>query len=105
MKTLGFYVKGHKLSKKPSIVFSTLINGSNNFYEATFDFSDEWDKLTKVVKFGYGNIEEYIPLIYNTCQIPERITKLPTFYVSVIGVSDITQAATNSVVVKQKGSP
>lgn len=104
MKPLGFYVKGQKLSKKPSIVFSTLIAGSNNFYEATFDFSDEWDKLTKIVKFGYGSVEEYIPLIQNTCRIPERIMKLPTFYVSVIGVSDITQVATNSVVVKQKGA-
>ena len=79
MKPLGFYVKGQKLSKKPSIVFSTMIAGSNNFYDATFDFSDEWDKLTKVVKFGYGSVEEYIPLIQNTCRIPERIMKLPTF--------------------------
>ena len=104
MKTLGFYVKGQKLSKKPSIIFSTLIAGSSNFYEASFEFSPEWKNLTKVVKFGYGNVEEYIPLIQTTCNIPERIMKLPTFYVSVIGVSDITQVSTNSVVVKQKGA-
>lgn len=103
MKTLAFTVNGQKLSKKPSILFSRLVAGSTNFYDVTFEFSPEWDSLVKVVKFASGSIEEYIPLINNTCKIPERITKFHKFNVSIVGATDDVQIMTNVITIAQKG--
>lgn len=102
MKTLAFTVNGQKLSKKPSILFSRLVAGSSNFYDVTFEFSPEWGNLFRVVKFASGSIEEYIPLINNTCKIPDRIAKLHKFNVSVAGATSDTQIATNTITITQK---
>lgn len=103
MKTLSFTVNGQKLSKKPSILFSRLVAGSSNFYDVSFEFSPEWDNLFRVVKFASGSIEEYIPLINNTCKIPERITKFHKFNVSIVGATDDVQIMTNVITITQKG--
>lgn len=102
MKTLAFVVNGQKLSKKSSILFSRLIAGSSNFYDVSFEFSPEWDNLFRVVKFASGSVEEYIPLINNTCKIPDRITKFHKFNVSVAGATSDTQIATNTITITQK---
>lgn len=103
MKTLSFTVNGQKLSKKPSILFSRLVAGSSNFYDVSFEFSPEWSSLIKVVKFASGSIEEYIPLTNNTCKIPERISKLHKFNVSIVGATDDVQIMTNTITITQKG--
>ena len=103
MRTLAFTVNGQKLSKKPSILFSRLVAGSSNFYDVAFEFSPEWDNLFRVVKFARGSVEEYIPLINNTCKIPERITKFHKFNVSVVGATDDVQIMTNVITITQKG--
>lgn len=103
MKTLAFVVKGQKLSKKLSILFYRLFAGSSNFHYASFEFSPEWDGLFKVVKFASGAVEEYIPLINNTCKIPDRISKLRKFNVSIVGASNDVQIMTNAITITQKG--
>ena len=104
MKTLTFVVSGQKLSKKPSILFSRLVAGSSNFYDVEFEFSSEWSNLMKVAKFTGNSKEEYIPLINNICKIPEKISKLREFNISIVGVNDDVQIATNTVTIKQKGA-
>ncbi len=102
MKTLAFVVKGQKLSKKLSVLFYRLITGSSKFYYTSFEFSPEWDGLFKVVKFASGTIEEYIPLINNACKIPDRISKLHKFNVSIVGATNDVQIATNTITITQK---
>lgn len=55
------------------------------------------------MKFASGSIEEYIPLINNSCKIPDRISKLHKFNVSIVGATDDVQIMTNTITITQKG--
>lgn len=68
-----------------------VVTGSSRIYEAQFEFSPEWDGLSKLVLFRVGQDEPTAPVLLplnNRCQIPTSILYQPgkMLYIGVMGV-------------------
>ena len=66
-------------------------SGSSRIYEVQFEFSSEWDGLSKLVLFRIGDDEPTAPVLLplnNRCQIPTSILYQPgkMLYIGVMGV-------------------
>lgn len=104
MRTLEFNVQKQRIIKRSECDFSGLVAGSENYIEAKFYFSQEWEKCkTKIARFWNGN-EEHAVFINNTntCTIPREALTSDCFYVSVIGVDTSYRIGTNRSKVKQE---
>lgn len=68
-----------------------ITSGSVNVYEASFEFSDDWDGLKRFTTFRAGNIYRSIVLdTNNTCLIPWETMVIPNvmLYVGVCGTKE-----------------
>lgn len=68
-----------------------VVTGSSRIYEIQFEFSPEWDGLSKLVLFRVGQDEPTAPVLLplnNRCQIPTSILYQPgkMLYIGVMGV-------------------
>ena len=104
MRTLEFDVQKQRLTKKSDCDFSGLVAGSQNYLEAKFNFSDEWNACTTKVASFWNNDEESAVFLNaeNKCIIPDEALTSDKFYVSVIGVNSSYRIGTNRSKVKQE---
>lgn len=68
-----------------------VVTGSSRIYEVQFEFSPDWDGLSKLVLFRVGQDEPTAPVLLplnNRCQIPTSILYQPgkMLYIGVMGI-------------------
>lgn len=106
MRTIRFIVNGQSMKLDPECDISDLMPGSKGYLLASFAFSSEWDKCTKVAAFFSNLGTEYKPQILadgSTCIIPSEALAKSIFKVQVIGQKGDYNIRTNKVIVYQKG--
>lgn len=106
MRTLRFIVDDQIIRKDPSCDFDNLVPGSEEYLEAEFSFSREWDNCLKVVAFFSSLGVEYPPQVLRdgrTCVIPAEALQKKVFKVQVIGRRDNYRIKTNKEDVVQNG--
>ena len=104
-RRLKFIVNKQIISPDPDCDFAALVPGSNDYLEAEFSFSSDWDECAKVVAFYSMFGEEYTPQILseNICTIPQEALKRQKFKIQVIGKKDQYGLSTNKLVISQNG--
>lgn len=106
MRTLRFIVDDQIIRKDPNCDFDNLVPGSEEYLEAEFSFSREWDNCLKVVAFFSSLGVEYPPQVLRdgrTCVIPAEALQKKVFKVQVIGRRDNYRIKTNKEDVVQNG--
>lgn len=106
MRTLRFIVDDQIIRKDPNCDFDNLVPGSEEYLEAEFSFSREWDNCLKVVAFYSSLGVEYPPQVLRdgrTCIIPAEALLKKVFKVQVIGRRDNYRIKTNKEDVVQNG--
>lgn len=106
MRTLKFIVNGQIITRAPKCDFSNLVPGSNNYIEAKFMFSNEWDGFTKVAAFYSPLGKEYPPQVLTvgkSCVIPKEALTKRSFKIQIIGMKDDHKLTTNKLLVCQNG--
>ena len=106
MRTLRFIVEDQIIKKDPNCDFDNLVPGSEEYLEAEFAFSREWDNCIKVVAFFSSLGVEYQPQVLKdgrTCVIPAEALQKKVFKVQVIGRRDNYRIKTNKEDVVQNG--
>lgn len=105
-RTLRFIINGQTITQDPSCDFSGLFPGTENYLQAEFDFSQEWESTVKVVGFFSDMGREYEPQALNsnkTCVIPTDALKNRIFKIQIIGKNNKYTLRTNKLAVVQKG--
>jgi len=106
MRTLKFIVDGQTMWKDPSCDFANLVPGTEEYLQAEFSFSSEWDGCVKVVDFSSNMGREYQPQALEngkTCSIPAEALRKRIFKVRVLGKKGDFKLTTNKVIVDQNG--
>ena len=106
MRTLNFIVTSQTIKRDPNCDFSGLVPGSEEYLQARFSFSPEWDGCIKVAGFYSMMGREYEPQVLKggtTCLIPAEALKKKSFKIQIIGKKGTSKLTTNKVVVKQDG--
>lgn len=105
MRTLKFIVDDQIITQDPKCDFSNLIQGTEGYLKAEFEFSSEWSGCVKVASFYGAKNQEYALILEDgkSCVIPEEVTKRPAFGVRVIGKNNQYKLVTNKAIVKQNG--
>lgn len=106
MRTLRFIVEGQSIKPDPTCDFGNLIPGTENFIQAQFSFSKEWNNCVKVAAFYSMLGAEYKPQQIRsdlTCMIPVEATKRQRFKLQVIGRNEQSKIITNKLTVEQNG--
>ena len=88
MRTLRFIVEDQIIKKDPNCDFNNLVPGTEEYLEAEFSFSKEWNNCMKVVAFYSALGVEYPPQVLKdgrTCVIPAEALQKKVFKVQVIG--------------------
>ena len=104
MRTLKFIINGQIIEKDPSCDFSGLVAGTENYLQAEFAFSDEWDGRKKAATFWKLGREYPVPLYGDgriVCKIPKEALTSRSFDVSVTGMHGNEFIPTNTVNVEQ----
>lgn len=102
-RDLVFVVKDQELSKDPSCDFSGLVPGSSGYLRAVFTFHGLWDTLAKAAVFSTNGIESAMPIINDSCVIPDSVLKEKSFFIRLVGKSSQQTLQTNRLVVNQLG--
>lgn len=103
MRTLRFIITGQNIEKDPSCDFSGLVPGTKGYLRAEFIFDHNWDGCRKAAVFTNLCKDYPVPIINNTCEIPEEALTWKRFQVSVIGERNGYRIPTNKMEVKQDG--
>lgn len=107
MRTLRFVVDGQIIMQDPGCDFTNLVPGSNNYLQAEFLFSKDWDGYVRVAEFGSALGKEYEPQMLEdgkTCMIPAEALMKRVFKVRIIGKNTAgSYIRTNKVEVIQNG--
>ncbi len=106
MRTLKFIVDNQIIRKDPNCDFENLVPGSEEYLEAEFSFSREWDNCIKVAAFYSALGIEYPPQILKdgkTCIIPTEALEKKVFKVKIVGKNGDFKITTNKVDVVQNG--
>lgn len=106
MRTLRFIVNGQIIKPDPNCNFDGLVPGTEDYLQAEFIFSSEWNGFVKVASFYSVMGNEYEPQILKdgkTCMIPAEALKRKTFKIRVVGKKDETKLLTDKVTVNQNG--
>lgn len=101
-RVLSFVVEGQSIKKDETCDFTGLVSGTKNYYKARFTFDNSWKEYKRVAVFRNRQITKYVPIISETCEIPDEITESLLYYVSVVGVLGDVSLPTTEVFVKQK---
>ena len=105
MRTLKFIVDGQSITKDPNCDFSGLVPGTEEYLQAEFSFSSEWDGFVKAAAFCSMLGNEYPPQILtdgNVCVIPAEALKRRVFTVQIVGKRGESKLITNKEAVCQK---
>lgn len=106
MRTLKFLVDDQIIKQDPSTDFTGLVPGTEQYLNAEFSFSKEWDGCVKVAAFYSSLGTEYEPQVLKdgkTCMIPTEALKKRIFKVRVIGKKGDLTLTTHKVTIKQNG--
>lgn len=108
MRILKFIIEGRTIKPDPTCDFSNLIPGTENFIQAQFSFSKEWNNCVKVAAFYSMLGAEYEPQQIrpdNTCIIPVEAIKRHRFKLQVYGLNNNNndKLCTNKITVEQNG--
>lgn len=108
MRTLRFIVDKQIIRPDPECDFSNLVPGSEQYLQAEFSFSPEWDGFVKVAAFYSRLGKEYEPQIIKngkSCVIPAEALDKKIFKVQIRGMHLGTsqKLITNKLVVHQNG--
>lgn len=106
MRTLQFLVDDQIIKQHPQCDFSGLVPGTEEYLQAEFHFSPEWDGCVKVASFYSSLGREYKPQVLKdgkTCMIPTEALKKRIFKVQVIGKKGDLKLTTNKMTVSQNG--
>ena len=106
MRTLEFLVDDQIIKQSPQCDFSGLVPGTEDYLQARFIFSSEWDGCVKVASFFSSLGWEYKPQVLKdgeTCMIPAEALKRRTFKIQVIGKKGDLKLLTNKLAVCQNG--
>lgn len=103
MRTLKFLVEGQNLKKDPTCDFSGIVKGSKGYLQCNFDFSIEWNRCKVVASFwDYDKEIDAAIVSHGMCRIPDSVTGLRKFKISLTGVKDVYQITTNKVRIDQE---
>lgn len=102
MRTLKFNINQQIINKSGD--FSNIVSGSSGYLKCEFSFDSEWNNLLKVAEFRkYLDSDVYpMPIINNSCNVPDAVLDGSQWYVNVIGKSGKKQIATNRILVRQE---
>lgn len=103
MRTLKFIVEKQTIRKDSNCDFSGIVRGTKGYLQAVFLFSLEWDGLLKVAEFRKWIDGEpvVVPIINNTCKVPDEVTDGRSWRVNVIGKRGDTRLTTDAAEVRQ----
>ena len=105
MRTLKFIVDKQLITKDPNCDFEGLVPGTEQYLQAEFSFSPEWNDCAKVASFYSVMGKEYTPQILKdgkTCIIPAEALKKRKFSIRIFG-KGAHSIVTNKVTVDQNG--
>lgn len=105
MRTLDFKVDSQILTKDDLCDFTGLMPGTNEYLNARFSFSKEWDGCVKIVEFSSGG-NEYAPQVLdskNMCTIDSQVSDRVIFNIRVLGKKGTFKIVTNKISVRQNG--
>ena len=106
MRILRFLVNDQLIEKDPNCDFNGLVPGTEEYLQAEFVFSPEWNGYTKIVAFESMFGVEYEPQILKdgkTCMIPSEALKRRSFKIRVLGRKGNFKTTTNKITVQQNG--
>lgn len=106
MRTLKFIVTNQIITKDPKCDFSGLVPGTEEYLQAEFSFSPEWNGCAKVVEFSSMMGYPYPPRILSggtTCMIPAEALERRSFRIKVLGKKQGFKIATNKLTIEQDG--
>lgn len=99
---IKFSVKEQTISLLPTKSIPRI--GSKDYLILQFVFSNDWDRLSKVVYLQKDSVSEPIELVGDTLKVPEWFTEQDTFNVTLLGVGDTQEVPTNVVSIKLEKS-
>lgn len=103
MRTLCFTVEGQRLRPDPACDFGGIVSNSRGYLQARFRFSADWKGCKKAAIFTGEDGEEAVPILGDSCMIPDIALTGPVVQVSVVGQkSNGTRIPTNTSEFKQK---
>ena len=102
-RDLVFVVEDQELNKDPSCDFSGLVPGSSGYLRVVFAFHGLWNTLTKAAVFSTNGVESAMPIINDSCVIPDSILKEKSFSIKLVGRNTQQMLQTNRLVVNQLG--
>ena len=106
MRTLKFVVDDLSIKQDRTCSFRGLFPGPDQWIEAEFTFSKDWDGVPKVAAFYSMMDKEFTPQIINEdnrCVIPSEALKLPAFKMQILGNKRGKIMTTNTMTIYQKG--
>lgn len=106
MRILRFIVEKQNIRQDPECDFTGLTPGSEDFLEAEFTFSDEWNGCVKVASFwsAFGKEYEPQPIDENRrCKIPAEASAKRIFKIGVLGRNGQYKIATKKLEIAQRG--
>lgn len=106
MRTLKFIVDNLVIKPDPSCDFTGLVPDTEEYLQAEFSFSPEWNDYVKVAEFTSRLGREYPPQILEdgkTCIVPAAALKKRYFNIKILGKKDEKKMITNKVTVDQNG--
>ena len=104
MRILKFIVDGQTIRQDPSCDFSGLVPGTEQYLQAEFRFSSEWDGYVTAAAFYSRLGNEYEPQLLTDCKrcvIPSEALTKTMFKVQVKGKKGNSILRTNRLVVYQ----
>lgn len=101
---LNFSVKKQKLERKDN---QEMVGGTYNYLYAVFDFSYDWDNVSKNAVFNNCKAKKNfaVPIVENICLVPWEVIESPNFTVSLYGFTDNKRITSNEVMIPVKSKP
>jgi hypothetical protein len=106
MRTLRFIVEGQIIKRDPECDFTNLVPGTEEYLQAEFAFSPEWEGYAKAASFWSIMGKEYTPKVLEggkTCMIPAEALSHRSFKIQVVGRSTTSKLTTNKIQITQDG--
>lgn len=102
MRNLQFTVNGQRLSKDGD--FSNIVKGTKGYLKCIFNFEgNDWIGYKVVAVFWNSKIEYAVPVLSNSCMVPDEVTDYSNFKMKLIGARDNCRITTNKVLISQEG--
>lgn len=84
----------------------TIVKGTKGYLKCGVLFSDDWNGMNKVLvcsnTFDFSS-ETAVPIVGNSCMIPDSVTDRKRIFMKIIGKSETVKITTNTCVLEQEG--